>query len=184
MARQCSIPGRQASSQRDIITLSTNKRWRTWRLPIERASDAFSHCFDHQQPPPRPEGVQRLSADVKSEFRACLDMILDIEHDHFMALSNTTSELGPRLDMIHRTMDHVFKGRTFATVPWIPSIVTAISYLWCTQPISAMLTFFESEREIMCLLETKGSSCKRASPCQPAATEPVDVLGPMRIGGL
>ena len=25
---------------------------------------------------------------------------------------------------------------------------------------------------------------KRASPCQPAATEPVDVLGPMRIGGL
>ena len=42
----------------------------------------------------------------------------------------------------------------------------------------------EREREIMCLLETKGSSCKRASPCQPAATEPVDVLGPMRIGGL
>ena len=101
---------------------------------------------------------------MKSEFRACLDMILDIEHDHFMALSNTTSELGPRLDMIHRTMDHVFKGRTFATVPWIPSIVTAISYLWCTQPISAMLTFFESEREIMCLLETKGSSCKKSQP--------------------
>ena len=41
---------------------------------------------------------------------------VDIEHDDFMALSNITSELGPRLDMIHRTMDHVFQGRTFASL--------------------------------------------------------------------
>ena len=30
----------------------------------------------------------------------------------------------------------------------------------------------------------KGAAAKRASPCQPTATEPVDVLGPMLIGGL
>ena len=41
---------------------------------------------------------------------------LDIEHDDFIALSNITSELGPRLDMIHRTMDLVFQGRTFASL--------------------------------------------------------------------
>ena len=37
-------------------------------------------------------------------------------YDDFMALSNVRSELGPRLDMIHRTMNHVFQGRTVASL--------------------------------------------------------------------
>ena len=38
------------------------------------------------------------------------------DFEDFMALSNTSSELGPRLDMIRRTMDHVFQGRSFASL--------------------------------------------------------------------
>ena len=41
VARHCSIPGRHASAQRDIIALSTNKRWRACTLSIECASDTF-----------------------------------------------------------------------------------------------------------------------------------------------
>ena len=44
-ARHCSIPGRHASSQGDIIALSTNKRWRACRLSIECASDVTSDTF-------------------------------------------------------------------------------------------------------------------------------------------
>ena len=40
-------------------------------------------------------------------------------------------------------------------------------------------------RERACVYwKPKGAAAKRASPCQPTATEPVDVLGPMLIGGL
>ena len=52
----------------------------------------------------------------------------------------------------------------------------------------AMMALSHGEREIMCLLETKGSSCRKSQPkCHPAAVSavvPVDVRRPMPSGGL
>ena len=74
--------------------------------------DGFSRA-DFTRDHNYPEQINQEATPRRGEGRA--DRASD-DFEDFMALSNTSSELGPRLDMIRRTMDHVFQGRSFASL--------------------------------------------------------------------